>query len=161
MTHRQKMEAAEGQDVALPCTLGNSSASVHVVNIEWTKGTDEVTKVVVYNPMYPPIYYWSNITLQIENNSMGSHLILRGVTRWDSGVYKCTLSTYPLGNIVRETELKIRGKAPFKKTAPHQGLLALCPNCPLHIFLIAADCVRLLLLCPSHQLFNFGANVVK
>lgn len=157
--HHEKMEVTEGQDVALPCILGNSTAQIYVVNMEWKKGRDEATKLLVYNPTLGSEYFRSNINLQIQNKSMDFHLILHGVTSRDSGIYICVLSTYPLGNIIRETELKIRGKATLEKTAPHQRAPTL--NCPLHIFHVAADCVRVLLLCPSHQLFNFGANVVK
>ncbi|XP_075887738.1 uncharacterized protein LOC142891792 isoform X2 [Nelusetta ayraudi] len=109
MFHHEKMEVTEGQDVALPCILGNSTEQIHVVNTEWKKGRDEATKLLVYNPKFGSEYFRSNINLQIQNNSMDSHLILHGVTSTDSGIYICVLSTYPLGNIIRETELKIRG----------------------------------------------------
>lgn len=153
------MEVTEGQNVTLPCILTNSTAQIYVVNMEWKKGRGEATKLVVHNPQFGSEYYQSNIILEVEDNSLDYHLILHDVTIRDSGLYICVLSTYPLGNIVRETELQIRGKATVEKTAPHQRALTL--NCPLHIFHVAADCVRVLLLCPSHQLFNFGANVVK
>lgn len=159
MIHHEKMEVTVGQDVALPCILGNSTAQIHVVNMEWKKGRDKATKLLVYNPMFGAEYFRSNITLQVQDNSMDSHLILHGVTSRDSGIYICVLSTYPLGNIIRETELKIRGKGTLEKTTPHRRALTL--NCPLHMFHVAADCIRVLLLCPSHQLFNFGVNVVK
>ncbi|KAM9348858.1 uncharacterized protein ABDE67_010899 [Symphorus nematophorus] len=44
----------------------------------------------------------------IENNMMGSHLELSEVTKWDSGVYICDLTTFPLGSIRRETVLEIK-----------------------------------------------------
>lgn len=148
--HQEKIEATEGQDVVLPCIVRNNTSQFHVAIIEWKKGREEATTLLVYYPKFPTKYYWSNITLLVDNNSMDSHLILRGVTSWDSGIYMCVLSTYPWGNIVRETELKIRGEATLEKTAPHQRALNLRPNCPLHIFHVAADCIRVLLLCPSH-----------
>lgn len=156
MIHREKMEVTEGQDVALPCILRPSTAQIHVVNMEWTKGREAPTKLLVYNPMLGSELFERNITLQVNNNKTDFHLTIHGVTSRDSGIYICVLSTYPLGNIIRETELKIRGKATLEKTAPHQRALTL--NCPLHIFHVAADCVRVLLLCPSHQLFNFWSK---
>lgn len=160
LIHHEKIEVTEGQNVSLPCILRNKS-QFHFINMEWKKGRYEATTLLVYLPKFPTVYSWSNITLQMDNNTMDSHLILRGVTSWDSGIYTCLVSTYPWGSIVRETELKIRGKATIEKRAPHQRALTLCLNCPLHIFHVAADCIRVLLLCPSHQLFNFEANVVK
>lgn len=118
-------------------------------------------KTLVYHPKHGRVYHWRNITLLADNSSMDSYLVLRGVTSWDSGIYICVLSTFPWGNIIRETELKIKGEATLEETAPQQRPLTLRLNCPLHIFHVAADCIRVLLLCPSHQLFNFEANVVK
>lgn len=122
LIHHEEMEVMEGQDVALPCILRNTTNQFFVANMEWTKGRDKATPLLVYNPKFQTVYYQSNITLQVEN-TMDSHLILRGVTRWDSGIYICVLSTYPWGNIIRETELKIRGEATLVKTAPHQRAL--------------------------------------
>lgn len=120
MIRHEKIEVKEGQDVALPCILRNTTSQFYVANMEWKKGRVNATKLLVYNPLFETVYYWSNITLQVDNKSMDSYLTLRGVNSWDGGIYVCVLSTYPWGNIVRETELKIRGEATLEKTARHQ-----------------------------------------
>lgn len=121
--HHEKIEVTEGQDVSLPCILRNNTSDVFLANMEWKKGRDKAIKLLVYNPKFETVYYWKNITLQMDNNGMDSHLNLHGVTSRDSGIYMCVLSTFPLGNIIRETELKIRGEATFKKLALHQRAL--------------------------------------
>lgn len=106
--HYEKMEAVEGKDVTLPCTL-QSRTDIKIVNIEWSKNKNNSTKLAVYNPSFGPHLFWSNVTIQFENNS-GSYLHLSGVSKWDSGIYICDLTTFPLGTIRSETELKIKGK---------------------------------------------------
>lgn len=129
--HYKKMEVVEGQDVALPCFL--NSTNVQLGNIEWSKSGKETTKLALYNAMYGVEYFRPNVTIQ--NNTMGTYLLLNGVTRWDSGTYVCELATFPQGSIRRETVLKIRGKTnpnPCKAvSATRSNFLS---NCPLHMF---------------------------
>lgn len=109
--HYEKMEAVVGQNVTLPCTV-KSSTDLKIGNTEWSKNKeeDENTKLAVYNPNFGLHLFWSNVTIQIANMSMGSYLHLYGVEKWDSGIYICEISTFPHGSIRRETELEIKGK---------------------------------------------------
>lgn len=160
--HYKKMEAVEGQDVALPCIL--KSTNLQLGNVEWSKRRNETTKLVVYNAMYGSQYFWPNITIQIENNTMGTYLHLKRVTRWDSGTYICELSTFPQGSIKRETVLKIRGKTnpnPGKAVSAHRRIshrrrraATFCLIVRCIYFHVAPDCIRALLLCQPHQLFT-------
>ncbi|XP_040038957.2 uncharacterized protein LOC120822992 [Gasterosteus aculeatus] len=104
--HHEKIEAVLGQNVTLPCTV-KSSSTVAIVNIEWRKKQHEDTKLAVYTPVHGLNLIWPNITMQIENNSMGSHLQLYGVTTQDSGIYICQISSFPHGSSSRETVLEI------------------------------------------------------
>ncbi|XP_037324357.2 uncharacterized protein si:ch1073-15f19.2 isoform X2 [Pungitius pungitius] len=101
--HHESIKAVAGQNVTLPCTV-KSSSPVNIVNIEWRK---KDTKLAVYTPDYGFHLFWLNITMQIENNSMGSHLQLYGVTKQDSGVYVCHIASFPHGSITKETVLEI------------------------------------------------------
>uniref|UniRef100_A0A8C4DUB4 Ig-like domain-containing protein n=1 Tax=Dicentrarchus labrax TaxID=13489 RepID=A0A8C4DUB4_DICLA len=106
--HNEKMEAVEGQDVTLPCTVKNSTG-IQIVSIEWSKSNNNNNeKLVVFNPIFGVHTFWPNVTIQIENKSMGSNLKLSGVTKWDSGIYICDLSMFPMGSIKRETELTVK-----------------------------------------------------
>lgn len=107
--HHEKIEAVLGQNVTLPCTV-KSSSTVAIVNIEWRKKQHEDTKLAVYTPVHGLHLFWPNITMQIENNSMGSHLQLYGVTTQDSGIYICHISSFPHGSFRGETVLEIEGK---------------------------------------------------
>lgn len=121
--HYEEFEAVEGQDVALPCLLNHTR--LQLGNIEWSKRRNKTTKLVVYNAMFGFKYFWPNVTIQIENNTMGSYLHLNQVTRGDSGTYVCELSTFPLGSIKRETVLKIIGKTnpnPCKAVSAHRRI---------------------------------------
>lgn len=121
--HYKKMEAVEGQDVALPCLL--NSTNLQLGNIEWSKSGKETTKLVVYNAMFGLEDFWPNVTIHIENNTLGTYLLLNGVTRWDSGTYVCELSTFPQGSIRRETVLKIIGMTnsnPCKAVSAHHRI---------------------------------------
>lgn len=109
MFRSEKMEALVGQDVALPCILERSS-SIHVSIIEWTKSRSENKKLAVYSPLYGEKVYMPNVTLEVDNTTMATRLHLHGVREWDSDVYICRISTFPLGSIRRETELRVKGK---------------------------------------------------
>lgn len=156
------MEAVEGQDVALPCLL--DSTNLQLGNIEWSRRTNETTQLVVYNAMFGLEYFWPNVTIQTENNTLGSYLHLNGVTRRDSGTYICELSTFPLGSIKRETVLNVRGKTnpnPCKAVSAHRRIshrrrraATFCLIVRCIYFHVAPDCIRALLLCQPHQLFT-------
>ncbi|TKS82956.1 Nectin-4 Nectin cell adhesion molecule 4 [Collichthys lucidus] len=105
--YEEKIEAVVGQDVRLPCIM-EKRTGLHIVNIEWSKNNDQNTKLAVYSPKFGLHLFRSNVTMQIVDNSTGSYLNLPGVTEWDSGIYNCDLTTFPLGSIRRETELKIK-----------------------------------------------------
>ncbi|XP_074467281.1 uncharacterized protein LOC141752913 isoform X2 [Sebastes fasciatus] len=104
--HNEKMEAVEGQNVTLTCTVKNST-DLKIASIEWSK--NKKTKLALFDRIYGIHLFWPNVTMQIENtNRFGSHLHLYGVTKQDSGVYGCDFATFPLGSIRRETELEIK-----------------------------------------------------
>ncbi|XP_028322928.1 T-cell surface protein tactile isoform X2 [Gouania willdenowi] len=55
--------------------------------------------------------FWKNVTMDIIKDGgkvAGSHLHLHGVTEWDSGLYKCYISTFPFGTLTSETELTVK-----------------------------------------------------
>ncbi|XP_039634539.1 T-cell surface protein tactile isoform X3 [Perca fluviatilis] len=105
--HYEKMEAVVGQNVTLPCTV-KSSTDLKIVSIEWRKNKNEEKKLVLYSEKFGINQFWPNVTMQIENKLMGSHLQLFQVAKWDSGFYICDIATFPLGTIRRETELEIK-----------------------------------------------------
>ncbi|XP_031176284.1 T-cell surface protein tactile isoform X2 [Sander lucioperca] len=105
--HYEKMEAVVGQNVTLPCTV-KGSPDLKIVSIEWRKNKNEDTKLVLYSEKFGINRFWPNVTMQIENESMGSHLHLFRVAKWDSGFYICDITSFPLGTIRRETELEIK-----------------------------------------------------
>lgn len=105
----EKMEALAGRDVALPCIVEGSS-SIHVSMIEWTKSRSENRMLALYSSVLGKSMPVPNITLEVDNTTMATWLHLPRVREWDSGVYICRLSTFPLGTITRETELKVTGK---------------------------------------------------
>ncbi|XP_044079244.1 T-cell surface protein tactile [Siniperca chuatsi] len=105
--HHEKIEAVVGQNVTLPCTVKNST-NIQIVSIEWSKSKNENTKLAVYSQVHGLHQFWPNVTIQIENRSMGSYLHLSRVAKWDSGIYTCDLTTFPLGSIRRDTELRIK-----------------------------------------------------
>lgn len=121
--HYEEMEAVVGKDVFLPCILKDGT-DLKIVNIEWSKNKNE--KLAVYNPHFGLNAVWPNVTIQLENN-LGSYLHLPRVSKWDGGIYICDLTTFPLGAIRRETELKIKDKGKYMQshtysTCVHQTL---------------------------------------
>lgn len=109
MFRSEKMEAVAGRDVALPCIVEGSS-SIHVSMIEWSKSRSENKKLALYSSAFGTKLFTPNVTLELDNATMATHLHLHGVRERDSDVYLCILSTFPLGSIRRETELKVTGK---------------------------------------------------
>ncbi|TNM84833.1 hypothetical protein fugu_009011 [Takifugu bimaculatus] len=106
MFRSEKVEALAGRDVALPCTPEVSS-SIHVIMIEWSKSRSENKKLALYSPLFGTELMAPNVTLEVDNTTMATRLHLPRVTEWDSDVYICRLSTFPLGTIRREIELKV------------------------------------------------------
>lgn len=104
--HYEKMEAVAGHEVVLPCII-NGRSDLKLVNIEWSKNINEITKLAVYSSSYGVHRFWQNISIQIEKETLGSKLHLHGVSKWDSGVYICDITTFPLGAIRSETLLEI------------------------------------------------------
>lgn len=111
MLRSEKMEALAGRDVALPCILEGRS-SIQVVLIEWSKSRSENKKLALYSASYGTKLLAPNVTLEVDNTTMATRLHLHGVTEGDSDVYICSFSTFPLGTLRRETELKVTGKKP-------------------------------------------------
>lgn len=107
--HYEKMEAVEGQNVTLPCTVKNST-NLRISSIEWSKNRNRNTKIALYNAFFGEYLFSPNVTIEIEKNNTGLYLHLYGVTKWNSDIYICDLTTYPLGTIRRETELTVKGK---------------------------------------------------
>ncbi|XP_049448869.1 T-cell surface protein tactile [Epinephelus fuscoguttatus] len=103
----EKMEAVAGQNVTLPCVVRNHT-DLKIVSIEWRKDRNENTKLALYSRGFGINLFWPNVTMQIDTTSMGTYLQLYGVAKWDSGVYICDITSFPLGSIRRETELKIK-----------------------------------------------------
>lgn len=105
----EKMEALAGQDVALPCALKINN-SVNIVMIEWSRKGNGSKKLALYSAVYGQTPFSPNVTLTVNMNTMASHLHLHGVTKRDSGIYICSLSTFPLGSFRGETKLTVIGK---------------------------------------------------
>ncbi|KAL3971026.1 cytoskeleton-associated protein 5 [Sarotherodon galilaeus] len=108
--HYEKMEAVVGQNVSLPCTV-KGPTNIKIVSIEWSKETNETTKLCVYSQFYGILLIWKNITIQIENNSvdvLGSHLKLSDVKKSDEGIYVCDTATFPDGSKKVKTQLIIK-----------------------------------------------------
>lgn len=146
----QKMEALEGQNVTLPCILEGSSSLV-VVMIEWSKSRRaENTKLALYIP-YKGKLLSPNVTLVVDNTTMTSYLHLHRVTKWDSDIYTCSLSTFPLGSIRQETELKVTGK---KTKLLRTQKLSIWKLLLIHV---APDCIRAPLLCQFYWLITSEA----
>lgn len=106
----EKMEALAGQDVALPCALKIDN-SVNIVMIEWSRKRNVNQKLALYSSVYGKTQFSPpNVTLTVNVSTMASHLHLHGVTKRDSGIYICSLSTFPLGSLRGETKLTVVGK---------------------------------------------------
>lgn len=105
----EKMEALAGQDVTIPCDVEIDN-SVHIIMIEWSKKGIKNKKLVLYSSTLGQHQFSPNVTLTVNMNTMASQLHLHRVTKWDSGIYICSHTTFPLGSIRGETELKVIGK---------------------------------------------------
>lgn len=105
----EQMEAVLGENVTLPCSV-ESNKSIHIIMIEWSKKSNKNQKLALYSSNYGEERFSPNVTLTVNNKTMASKLHLHAVMKWDSGIYICSLSTFPLGSIRGETILKVRGK---------------------------------------------------
>lgn len=109
--HYETMEAVVGQNINLPCIVKNIT-NLRIVNTEWSKRGNEIEKLVLYTPGFGVNEFRSDVAIQIvindANNLTGSYLQLYKVERWNSGIYICDVTTFPLGSIRVETELKIK-----------------------------------------------------
>ncbi|KAK6305864.1 hypothetical protein J4Q44_G00246440 [Coregonus suidteri] len=112
--HREWVRAVVGQNVSLPCLLGEKEGRQPLISqVEWRKkGEPEDHKLVVYNPSFGETLSWPNVTLELsrdgKNNLMGTSLVLKGVEARDSGRYICDITTYPNGSIRKVTRLKVK-----------------------------------------------------
>lgn len=116
--HDGTVEATVGENVTLPCVV--NSTDTFVTGIEWSKNRYNKEKLIVYHPQFGPHPFWPNVTLKVDSDTMSSNLHLYGVNTWDSGVYTCELATFPLGFVMHETELRIRGKRGKTHAKPQQ-----------------------------------------
>lgn len=108
--HIELIEAVVGQNVVLPCTA-NSRVDYTIVSVEWNKKNEDNTKLVLYSPGHGLYNFWLNVTLDIDKNKSKSFpLHLSAVNKWNSGIYVCHISSFPLGSLSFETELKVKGK---------------------------------------------------
>ncbi|KAL3042930.1 hypothetical protein OYC64_020780 [Pagothenia borchgrevinki] len=103
--HYEKMEAVVGENVTLPCII-QGSPSLTIISVEWRKNKSGNTKLAVYAPTHGLSQLWPNVTMQNVPN--GSYLHLHSVETWDSGLYICDITTFPLGSFRSETELEIK-----------------------------------------------------
>ncbi|XP_045546222.1 serine-rich adhesin for platelets [Salmo salar] len=116
--HRESVRAVEGQNITLPCLLGEKEGRKPVISqVEWRKkGELEDHKLVVYNPSFGETLIWPNVTLDVawykdKDKLMGTSLVLKGVEARDSGRYICDITTYPNGSIRKVTRLRVEGPA--------------------------------------------------
>lgn len=110
-SHNKSMEAVVGQSVTLPCSLKNKS-DVKFVSVEWRRktGKDLDTKLAVYSPVFGQYRFTQNLSLKIETDDAdkGFNLYIPLVKKYDSGLYICDITTFPLGSLRSETELKVK-----------------------------------------------------
>ncbi|XP_060910930.1 T-cell surface protein tactile isoform X2 [Labrus mixtus] len=106
--HHEEMEALVGQNVTLPCTVRNTD--LKIISIEWNKRQNKDIKLALYSRDYGVNYFWSNVSIHTQKESMGS-LQLSTVSKWDSGIYICDLTVFPHGTIRKETKLEIKDDA--------------------------------------------------
>lgn len=115
--HSERTEAEVGQDITLPCIF-NNIPDLKIANVEWRK---ENIKVALYDLSHGIHLFWPNVTIETvknkENNFMGTYLHLPAVNEGDSGIYICTIATFPYGNLRKEMELKIKGMSSACKVA--------------------------------------------
>ena len=144
--HYEKMEAVVGENVTLPCII-QGSPSLTIISVEWRKNKSGNTKLAVYAPTHGLIQLWPNVTMQNVPN--GSYLHLHDVETWDSGFYICDITTFPLGSIRRETELKIKGKTKSMRRSSQSAQhfifsykWAVLSWCLMLIFHFALECIR-------------------
>ncbi|KAM4620200.1 uncharacterized protein ACJ7VT_006903 isoform 2-T2 [Polymixia lowei] len=111
--HDKTTEAAVGQNVSLPCIVENKP-DLKIVQIEWRKRDGNDTKLVVHSKGHGTHTFKPSIALQLKTNDsleyglLGSYLQIHRVEKQDSGIYVCDITTYPLGSISTETELKVK-----------------------------------------------------
>lgn len=103
------MEAVAGQNVTLHCEV-ESNSSLSIIMIEWSKNRKDNQKLAVYSSFGLHLFTSNVAFVVVNNNTMASELHLREVTKSDSGIYICGLSTFPMGSIRKETYLNVTGK---------------------------------------------------
>lgn len=116
--HNVSVTAVEGQNVSLPCYVGEEN-EITVIQLEWFKqqtGNEKNDqKIVVFHPTMPEHYFQTSSHLKTMTSSktgklQGSILTLYKVTMKDSGNYICEITSYPNGSIKRTTKLQVTGK---------------------------------------------------
>ncbi|XP_075996379.1 uncharacterized protein LOC142990461 [Genypterus blacodes] len=106
------VEGEVGQNITLRCGVQNSTSSkLQFIQTEWSKKEGGNSKLAVYHHSLGLQLFRPGVSLQTESQDMmmGSYLHLHGLSRSDRGVYVCDITTFPLGSIRRETEVKVKG----------------------------------------------------
>ncbi|XP_077053504.1 nectin-4-like [Siphateles boraxobius] len=112
--HEVSVTAVEGQNVSLPCFVGEEH-DIKIIQLEWIKQNDNEKndkKIVVFHPTMPEFYFQTGPLLTTMTSSktgklQGSVLTLYEVTMKDSGNYICEITSYPDGSIKRTTNLQV------------------------------------------------------
>lgn len=111
--HSKTVETTVGQNITLPCLIKNTT-DLKLVHTEWSKRGKTNSKLAVYVPGSGIHLVRPNVAMQIKEHDedmlMGSYLHLQRVDKSDSGVYVCDITTFPMGSLRGETEVKVEGK---------------------------------------------------
>ncbi|XP_051766961.1 nectin-2 isoform X5 [Ctenopharyngodon idella] len=127
--HNVSVTAVEGQNVSLPCYVGEEN-EITVIQLEWFKqqtGNEKNDqKIVVFHPTMPEHYFQPGSHLKTMTSSktgklQGSILTLYKVIMKDSGNYICEITSYPNGSIKRTTKLQVtEAPASVKMSHPYR-----------------------------------------
>ncbi|KAG1935372.1 cell surface glycoprotein MUC18 [Pimephales promelas] len=125
--HNVSVTAVEGQNVSLPCFVGEEH-EIKIIQVEWLKQKNDKNdkKIVVFHPSMPEFYFQTGplltkITSSKTGKLQGSVLILYEVAMKDSGNYTCEITVYPIGSIKRTTKLQVTERpASVKMSHPYR-----------------------------------------
>ncbi|XP_048476642.1 uncharacterized protein LOC125487965 isoform X1 [Rhincodon typus] len=101
-----------GMDVELPCQLKTSRTDLKVVLFSWVRNAGPRKSIAAYSPTYGVSYPQQHGSNRLYFKCPSTHdatLVIRDLTMWDAGDYKCLFTTYPNGSISSEFTLKVLG----------------------------------------------------